>query len=239
MPEAGLALAAPLDVELAALRLPRDLDEGFWRSARAASAPVADRLWQHYAEQRQPVLAPVIGVPSGTYLYQRDRGRPIALAEIADGIPHTDRPGVWSVLTNLHDAIGRFEQLMGTFGFFEYDQQAAMWSMIAPWHHELLSAHVLMPLARVLQAGNSAAPSAATVIDSPTGAFGPIAHLALVVALQAGAAETRAVAAEAWLATAGDGRLQPAPAGRRPGAAGPGQRAEAGPGAGDRPAQYL
>ena len=116
---------------------------------------------------------------------------------------------MWSVLTNLQDAIGRFEQLMGTFGFFEYDQQAAMWSMIAPWHHELLSAHVLMPLARVLQAGNSAAPSAATVIDSPTGSFGPIAHLALVVALQAGAAETRTVAAEVWLATAGDGRLQP------------------------------
>jgi hypothetical protein len=203
-----LTRSAPLDLELAALRLPRDLDQEFWRAARTASPPVAERLWEHYAEQRQPALRPVIGVPSGTYLYQRDRGRPIALAEIADGLPHTDRPGVWSVLTNLQDAIGRFEQLMGTFGFFEYDQQAAMWSMIAPWHHELLSAHVLMPLARV-QAGDSAAPSAATVIDSPTGAFGPVAHLALVVALQAGAAETRAVAAETWLATAGDGRLQP------------------------------
>lgn len=204
-----LARTAPLDLELAALRLPRDLDRSFWRAARGASPPIAGRLWQHYAEQRQPLLRPVIGVPSGTYLYQRDRGRPIALAEIGDGLPHTDRSGIWSVLTNLQDAIGRFEQLMGTFGFFEYDQQAAMWSMIAPWHHELLSTHVLMPLARV-QAGNSAAPSAATVLDSPTGSFGPIAHLALVVALQAGAAETRAVAAETWLATAGDGRLQPA-----------------------------
>lgn len=208
-PDGWLSRSAPLDLELAALRLPRDLDQDFWRAARKASRPVAELLRQHYAEQRQPVLRPVIGVPSGTYLYQRDRGRPIALAGISDPVPQPGRPGIWSVLTNLQDPLGRFEQLMGTFGFFEYDQQAAMWSMIAPWHHELLSAHVLMPLARLLQAGNSAAPSAATVIDSPTGSFGPIAHLALVVALQAGAAETRAVAAETWLATAGDGRLQP------------------------------
>ena len=67
-PDGWLTLSAPLDLELAALRLPRDLDQSFWRAARAASAPVADRLWQHYAEQRQPVLRPVIGVPSGTYL---------------------------------------------------------------------------------------------------------------------------------------------------------------------------
>jgi hypothetical protein len=209
-PAAGPAApAVQLDVELAALRLPRDLDEDFWRQARAGCAAVAERLREHHTEQRQPALIPVVGVPSGTYLYQRDQGKPIALAEIADGVPDTGRTGVWSVLTDLHGAISRFERIMSTFGFFEYDQQAAMWSMIAPWHHELLSAHLLMPLARALQAGNSSAPSAATVIDSPTGAFGPIAHLALVVALQGGAAETRAIAADAWLATAGDGRLQP------------------------------
>jgi hypothetical protein len=212
-----LASAVQLDVELAALRLPRGLGEGFWREARAGCAPVAGRLRHHYAEQREPALRPVVGVPPGHHR-QRDRGRPVVLAELADDVadasPADDAPdaspsGIWAVLTDLHDVIGRFEQIMGAFGFFEYDQQAATWSMIAPWHHELLSAHLLMPLARAVQAGNSAAPVVATLLDSPTGAFGPIAHVALVAALQGDAPQTRDIAADAWLATAGDGRLQP------------------------------
>jgi hypothetical protein len=200
-----------LDVELAALRLPRGLGDDFWREARAGWAPVAERLRRHYAEQRQPVLRPVVGVPPGRHRL-RDQGRPVALAELtelAGDVPDASPSGIWAVLTDLHDVLGRFEQIMGAFGFFEYDQQAAMWSMIAPWHHELLSAHLLMPLARAVQAGNSAVPPAVTLLDSPTGAFGPIAHVALVAALQGDAPQTRDVAADAWLATAGDGRLQP------------------------------
>lgn len=203
-----LASPGQLDVELAALRLPRGLGDDFWREARAGCAPVAERLRRHYAEQRQPALRPVVGVPSGSYL-QRDRGKPVVLAELADDVTGALPSGIWSVLTDLHDAIGRFERIMGAFGFFEYDQQAELWSMIAPWHHELLSAHLLMPLARGMQAGTTAAPSTATVLDSPTGAFGPVAHLALVVALQGDAPQARDIAADAWLAIAGDGRLQP------------------------------
>ena len=51
----------PLDVELAALRLPRGLGTDFWREARAGCAPVAEWLRRHYAEQRQPALRPVVG----------------------------------------------------------------------------------------------------------------------------------------------------------------------------------
>jgi hypothetical protein len=208
-----------VDVELAALRLPRGLAEGFWREARAACAPLAERLHRYYAEQqsaeqylaeqRQPALRPVLGVPSGGQL-QRDRGKPVVLAELTERVGAAASGGIWSVLTDLHDPLGRFERIIGDFGFFEYDQQPALWSMIAPWHHELLSAHLLMALARPASGSNAGAPSAASVLDSPTGAFGPIAHLALLVALQAEGGEARGVAAEAWLATAGDGRLQPA-----------------------------
>ena len=147
-------------------------------------------------------------MPSDGYP-QRERDKPVVLAELADGASGGAPSGIWSVLTDLHDVIGRFERIMGAFGTFDYDQQAALWSMIAPWQHELLSAHLLMPLARAAQAAGTVAPVAVTVLDSPTGAFGPIAHLALVVALQADAPRTRGAAADAWLATAGDGRLQP------------------------------
>lgn len=197
-----------IDIELAALHLPRSLDDEFWKLARKHQPDVASRLDAHHALQRQraPQLEPAIGVPSGWFFHRRDQDQAIALAQCA---AVASAPGAWSVLTDLHDILDRYQTIAGPFSFAEYDSRVAMWSMLAPWQHELISAHLLMPLARGQHSGTTAAPTAAALLDSPTGSFGNIAHLALAVALQGWAAETRTAAADVWLATATDGRLQP------------------------------
>jgi len=201
----GGVAPADFDVDLAALRLPRDLDERFWRDAAQRDSSTADRLRWRYARHLTPPL--VVSTTLGRTRY----GRPIWPLDVdTDGSVEPaalDDPaaGVWDVLIDLHER--RSPNQYGAS-----DGLVAGWNAIAPWHPELVAAHLMPLLAHAVandNAGNPA-PRSAAVLDAPTGTLGPVGHLGLVLALQGGSATTRTPAADTWFAAASDGRLDPA-----------------------------
>jgi hypothetical protein len=199
-----------LDVELAALRLPRGLDEAFWQDAEERDRATATRLRRHYRRQVPPAL--VVSTDVG-----RDEwGRPFARVEV-----DTDRScapvalddpasGVWDALLDVQ------RRRVARTHFRGYsDTWVHGWNAIAPWHCDLIAAHLLPILRHGIDNDNTSnpAPRSAAELDAPTGTLGPVGHVGLVLALQGGTATTRTPAADVWFAVASDGRLDPTLAG--------------------------
>lgn len=194
-----------IDLELAALRLPRGLDAEYWNEVCARNEHAGRSLRGYYDRQQLPPLMPAVGLPDHP-TWTVGRSRPVALAET----PGEERdPGIWWALTDLDAMFEYRPHRYDSHGLSTYDAFAWDWTSIAPWHHELIAAHLLIPLSRALMPGNNAAPRSPLALDSATGTLGPVGHLALVLALQGASATTRTPAADTWLAAAGDGRLQP------------------------------
>jgi len=196
-----------VDLELAALRLPRGLGPEYWEDAAGRNRFAGGWLRTYYLGQVEPPLRALVGTPvfrMGTRLGDGPRRAALAVAR-----PGTRAPGVWWAVSDLD---GIFEFRPHRFGP-ERDPAAdatiAFWPSFAPWHPELIAAHLLLPLTTAQQRGAPAVPAAAAALDAPTGELGPIGHLALVQALQAARAPTRLAAAGTWRAAALDGRLDP------------------------------
>nr|WSX78752.1 DUF6493 family protein [Streptomyces sp. NBC_00899] len=94
---------------------------------------------------------------------------------------------------------------------------SALWPSIAPHHQDLIAAHALPPLFK--QAGDDTSRIGTTVLpllaesagsESPSGAAGPVVHLALAYGLTAASRENRTAAVDALLALAALGRLDAA-----------------------------
>lgn len=195
----------PVDVDTAALRLPPALDNSFWTEARKIDEQVGERLHTRYGERSQPALTPRIGTPRRYWEFKETT--PVVTAEIDQPVAAV---GIaWAPLISLHDTLQRHPDLVNESGDSELPAAVTLWPLLAPWHHELIAAHLLRPLSRVNVPSTSSAATATQALDSPTGTFGPIAHLALAHALQGTLAETRTTAADVFQATAADGRLIP------------------------------
>ncbi len=205
------ATGFPLDVELAALRLPRGLPRAFWEEATRRQPVVARSLQAHYAAQTEPPLRASVGLPAHRLGFRLGDGpRRAALASARPGLRP---PGIWWALTDLDDVFALRPHRWRPEGAGALDTVVPHWPAVAPWHPELVAAHLLMPLALAQQPGGIAAPGAAAALDAPTGGLlGPIGHLALVEALQGVRAATRLAAAGTWQALVLDGRLDPGPA---------------------------
>ncbi len=195
-----------LDVELAALRLPRGLDEAFWQDAEQRDHVTATRLWRHVRQQVLPALT--MSTDSG-----RDQwGRPFARVEVdTDAVREpvaADGPaaGVWDALLNVGLRVA------DTYPHHTPDMWVHGWNALAPWHSDLVAAHLVPILRHAMENDNTSnpAPRAAAELAAPTGTLGPVGHVGLVLALAGGTATTRTPAADVWFAVASDGRLDPA-----------------------------
>jgi len=201
----------PLDLELAALRLPRGLPRAFWEEAARRNQPVAHELRGHYAAQVEPPLRAGVGVPAHRLGFRLGEGP--HRAALASARPGHRPPGIWWALTDLDDVFATRPHRWGPDGVGTVDAAAPHWPYLAPWHPELVAAHLLLPLAMAQLPGGIAAPGAAAAIDAPAGGLlGPVGHLALVQALQGVRAATRLAAAGTWRTAVLDGRLDPGPA---------------------------
>lgn len=197
---------AELDIELAALRLPRGLDETFWLDAQQRDRHTAARLRRHYRRQILPALTVSTRVGRDEY------NRPFARVEVntdpsAQLALDDPASGLWDALLDVQRRRGP-----GTIGRGFADTWVHGWNAIAPWHSDLVAAHLVPVLRHGVETDNTSnpAPRSAAELDSPTGTLGPVGHIGLILALQGGSAETRTPAADVWLAAASDGRLDPA-----------------------------
>jgi len=201
----------PRDLELAALRLPRGLPGGFWEEAARRNAVAARELETRYAAQVEPPLRAGVGVPAHRLGFRLGDGP--RRAALASARPGHRPPGIWWALTDLDDVFSARPHRWGPDGVGTVDVSAPHWPYLAPWHPELVAAHLLLPLAMAQQPGGIAAPGAAAAIDAPAGGLlGPVGHLALVQGLQGVRAATRLAAAGTWRTAVLDGRLDPGPA---------------------------
>ena len=114
--------------------------------------------------------------------------------------------GVWDALLDVQR-----RRVVDTYSRRFLDTWVHGWNVIAPWHSDLIAAHLLPILRHGMENDNTSnpAPRAAAELDAPTGTLGPVGHVGLVLALQGGVATTRTPAADVWFAAASDGRLDP------------------------------
>src|SRR5260370_1811008 len=152
---------------MAALRMDSiDFEGRLERLPRGLSA----KLSEHLRDQRG------VGTPSIVSGRPPDRwgkrGDPVVLAKI----PGTGgERGILRMLTNLENPLASYERLTADSEYaIGYGACIAMWPLIAPWHPELIAAHLLRPLSRGLRPGkHDLASTAVTCLATAGGPLGP------------------------------------------------------------------
>src|SRR5262249_39449998 len=132
------------------------------------------------------------------------------LARISRQAPKSIRCPSWQLLTALSDPLRDYAKLYGPrWDNRHYDASVASWPLICPWQPELAAAHLLRAISDGLRAGPSPASTAIACLTVPGHPLGPVGHLALVIGLASGEADTRIAAASLWAQASADGRLDP------------------------------
>ena len=192
-----------VDTEVAALRLERGLDATFWDELAETDHGYSNALQRFYQQQAVPVLTPVVGVPAGLYpMFSNEK--PVIVASCS---PAQGDPGVWRVLNDLADPLADHPWL--TSNYERIDGIVLMWSSIAPWHRDLVCAHLLRPLSKAMYPGLNGGRGALECLGEPFSEFGPIAHLAMTVGLMGLSGDVRTMASDVFAEAATDGRLEP------------------------------
>lgn len=191
------------DLEVAALRLGRT--EGVDHLGDLPRE-VRSRLCALTAELPD-VISPslVAGRPSADRWERKD---PVVLASVQSVGAEAS---ILGALTNLADPLASHKRLAAEWEFgTDYGASIATWPLIAPWHPELIAAHLLRPLSRGLRSGkHDLAASAVGCLVHRDWSLGPIGHMALALGCNGAEADTRTAAADVFGAAARDGRLQP------------------------------
>jgi hypothetical protein len=227
---AGRAEAGPMDAAQAALRLPPEVDgdAGFWREL-AAAEPAAVPALRGLLELRRrvPELTVRVGEPTGSgppMLYWHgagmdgpprlyyDRygsplGRPTLVLAGYDGENPDRNDDPWGLWRGLGDPHAWYLRVAGRTG--PRSDGADWWPVAAPWHPEVVAAHLLRPLSESLRDNAPQARTALAGLSDPDTPLGPVACAALAVGLVSADAVVRAAALDLLIAAAGDGRLVP------------------------------
>jgi hypothetical protein len=207
----GPQAAGRYDVQAAILRLTPDEDAEFWSSwasldRRAALSARATHGLVNSALSFEPVLGQPHGQPLRGYGHWEDQ----VLARISGHAPVTTRCVSWQVLTALSDPLRDHAKLYGPrWDNRHYDASVATWPLICPWQPELAAAHLLRAISDGLRPGPSPASTAIACLADPGHPLGPVGHLALIIGLASGEADTRVAAASLWSQASADGRLDP------------------------------
>jgi len=199
------------DVQAAVLRLAPDTDAEFWASwasmdrLAALSARATHRLVNSALS-----FEPVLGQPRGRPLRGYGDWEDQVLARISGQPPKAMRCPSWQLLTALSDPLRDYAKLYGPrWDNRHYDASVAAWPLISPWQPELAGAHLLRAISDGLRPGPSPASTAIACLADPGHPLGPVGHLALIIGLASGEADTRVAAASLWSQASADGRLDP------------------------------
>ena len=201
----GLLGASPprYDLELAALRLPKGQ---LLQRTNQLPGRVRGRLHELLSAIRAEVsLSIVSGIPAAKR-WEKPDGVVLAKTE-----PLGKEASILRSLTDLADPLETYLRLSGESEFSAgYGASIVTWPLIAPWHPELIAAHLLRPLSRGLRPGKHdlAASAVACLMPADT-ALGPIGHLAAAMGTIGAEGDTRTAAADVLSAAATDGRLHP------------------------------
>ena len=199
------------DLQAAVLRLAPQADAGLWSGwagldrLAALSARASHRL-VNSALSFQPVLGRPRGRPLRGYGDWEDQ----LLARISGPVPVATRCASWQLLTALADPLRDHARLYGPrWDNRHYDASVAAWPLICPWQPDLAATHLLRAISDGLRPRPSPASTAIACLAHPGHPLGPVGHLALVVGLASGEADTRVAAASLWSQACADGRLDP------------------------------
>jgi hypothetical protein len=126
-------------------------------------------------------------------------------------VPVGRHGGILRALTGLDQPMASHARLAAESQYSTgYGASICTWPLVAPWHPELIAAHLLRPLSRALRPGkHDQGPAAVACLMNPDTRLGPIGHLALALGTIGAEGDTRTIAADAFAAAARDGRLQP------------------------------
>jgi hypothetical protein len=117
-----------------------------------------------------------------------------------------------TTLTNLEEPLATCARFSAESEFSAgYGASIGTWPLIAPWHPELVAAHLLRPLSRGLRSGrHDLAASAVACLSHEDTGLGAIGHIALALGCIGAEGDTRTAAADVVVQAARDGRLRPA-----------------------------
>ncbi|MFL6072818.1 MAG: DUF6493 family protein [Mycobacteriales bacterium] len=226
---AGRADAGPVDAAQAALRLPPEVDgdDSFWRELAAlepGTVPALRGLLE--LRRRVPDLTVRVGTPTRLgppMLYWQGAGadgpprlrydrysmplEPTVVLAGYDGENPDRHDDPWGLWHGLGDPHAGYLRMAGRAGM--RSDGSGWWPVAAPWHPEVVAAHLLRPLSRSLHGNEPQARTALSALSDPDTALGPVACAALAVGLVSGDAVVRAAAVDLLIAAAGDGRLVP------------------------------
>jgi Family of unknown function (DUF6493) len=205
----GLPVRAPLDVDLAALRLVRELPDGYWSAMSAADADLGAQLrerWQAVGPVELIVEA-IEDEPRASWL-KRDK-EVAGAARLAAPVPPVGI--LWPMLTDQSrdpDAAISYDDLAPWLG-----AHVAGWLLAAPWHGDLVAGTMLRSLSAAQYPSNIVAPEAATLLTllgRRTGSLGPAGRMVLALGVLGHSADVRACAGEAIRQAFLTDRLDPA-----------------------------
>ncbi|MDQ1540069.1 MAG: hypothetical protein QOH29_795 [Actinomycetota bacterium] len=198
----------PFDLEVAALRLDRRVDGGFWTAARRTAPRVADHLraiWASAASVRVHAHAEVVP-PRDSWLK-----RTTEITAVASVEGQIDAVGqAWPLLTD-----HRNEPNAGSYYapvVWRLSHHAAGWALAMPWQPDNVAALTLRGIASAMYPGMTAAPEAASmlhILADLTGSLGPAGHMALALGMLGETADVRVAAGDFLAIAATRGRLDP------------------------------
>jgi hypothetical protein len=193
------------DLEMAALRVrPKDLADRLGEFPRQVRGPLKE-LVRELSHVSAPAF--VAGKPAADrWGAQGDTVVLVSVAALGRA------GGVLRTMTSLEHPLATYSRLSADSEFSTgYGSSISTWPLIAPWHTELIAAHLLRPLSRGLRPGkHDLASSAVACLADPHLQLGSIGHLALGLGCIGAEGDTRTAAGDVFGLASKDGRLQPA-----------------------------